>query len=218
MDRCLLRGVRDRADETGIGGLSDRDVLALALGCTTSADRALALAGGTLTGLRGRRAGEYTEAGLSAAQADRLLACAEIGRRMTLPAPDAPLAGGSADVAARCADVAGDPEEVFVALKLDARNRIRGRWIVARGWESGVNLTPRQVFTLLLKENASRVVFVHNHPSGDPTASPEDVRFTRQLIEGARTLGIKVLDHVIVAPSRHCSMRTDRGGELEFGG
>ena len=89
--------------------------------------------------------------------------------------------------------IAFEPVEVFVAISVDSRNRGLGEWEVARGWESGVNLTPRQVFTLLVKEGTSRVVLAHNHPSGDPTPIPEDVRFTARLLEAARTLDIKVL-------------------------
>jgi len=104
-----------------------------------------------------------------------------------------------------------------VAISVNARNRVVGEWTVARGWESGVNLTPRQVMTLLVKESTGRVVFVHNHPSGDPTPSPEDVRFTQRLLEAARTLDIRVLDHVIVASGGFASIREQARGEVEFG-
>jgi len=100
---------------------------------------------------------------------------------------------------------------------VNSRNRVLGEWVVARGWESGVNLTPRQVFTLLVKESASRVVLVHNHPSGDPTPSAEDIRFTSQILEAARTLSIRVLDHVIVAADGAVSLRETSGDRLAFG-
>ena len=122
----------------------------------------------------------------------------------------------AADVAQRMARIAAEPIEVFVAVAVNVRNRVVGEWVIARGWESGVNLTPRQVMTLLVKEGVGRVVFVHNHPSGDPTPSPEDVRFTQRLIDAAKTLDIRVLDHVVVAMGGFASLR-ERGGGLEFG-
>ncbi|MBM4398410.1 MAG: DNA repair protein RadC, partial [Deltaproteobacteria bacterium] len=82
---------------------------------------------------------------------------------------------------------------------------------------SGVNLTTRQVYSLLVKESVSRVIYVHNHPSGDPNPSPEDVRFTRKLIEAAKLLDIRVLDHVIVAADGFVSMRETVRAEVDFG-
>lgn len=73
-------------------------------------------------------------------------------------------------------------------------------------------MAPRQVMTLLVKECVGRVIFVHNHPSGDPTPSPEDVRFTQQLIDAAKTLDIRVLDHVVVAATGFASIRETLGG------
>ena len=67
-----------------------------------------------------------------------------------------------------------------------------------------------------MKEGASRVLLAHNHPSGDPTPSPEDVRFTQRLVEAARTLDIRVLDHVIVASGGFASIR-EQVREMEFG-
>ena len=134
-----------------------------------------------------------------------------------MPPTDCDVIQTSADVARRCARLASEPDEVFVAVAVNSRNRVLGEWVVARGWESGVNLTPRQVFTLLVKESASRVVLVHNHPSGDPTPSAEDIRFTSQILEAARTLSIRVLDHVIVAADGAVSLRETSGDRLAFG-
>jgi len=71
--------------------------------------------------------------------------------------------------------------------------------------------------TLLVKEGAGRAIMVHNHPSGDPAPSPEDVRFTQRLVEAARTLDIRVLDLVIVASGGFASIREHARGEVEFG-
>lgn len=172
-----------------------------------------------LEGLQSRTLNELAAMpGMSRSRAVRLLAAMEVGKRALVPQITVgPLSDG-ASVARHCAGYSAEPNELFIALVVNARNRIVGEYIIARGWESGVNLTERQVYTRLLKEGAGRVIFVHNHPSGDPTPSPEDVRFTRKLIDGARLLGLKVLDHVIVASGGHASMRQNAGrDDLCFG-
>lgn len=120
----------------------------------------------------------------------------------------------AADVAVRMARLKSEVVEVFVAIGVNARNRVVGKWVIAPGWESGVNLTPRQVMTLLVKECVGRVIFVHNHPSGDPTPSPEDVRFTQRLSDAAKTLDSRVLDHVVVSATGHASLREPAAGAV----
>jgi DNA repair protein RadC len=154
--------------------------------------------------------------GIGPQRAQRLMAAIELGRRAAVAMePGRPLMSAG-DVADRLARLKSEPVEQFVAISVNARNRVLGEWTVATGWESGVNLTPRQVFVLLMKEGASRVLLAHNHPSGDPTPSPEDVRFTQRLVEAARTLDIRVLDHVIVASGGFASIR-EQVREMEFG-
>jgi len=208
----------------GVAALSDTDLLTLLVSPgtrTLPGDRvARHLLGdcGSLRRLADRRPGELAALpGVGIAKACRVLAALELGRRTLAPQDDGPPLLRAADVAARCARLAHEPAEAFVAIAVNARNRVTGQWVVARGWESGVNLTPRQVFTLLVKESAHRVVFVHNHPSGDPAPSTEDVRFTARLLEASRCLDIRVLDHVIVSPGGFASLRDQAGCDLEFG-
>lgn len=212
--------VRERMAAFGAGVLTDAEVVALILGPAADPElgRRVLDAVGTPHGLLTRRLRELSGIkGVGTRRAQRLMAALELGRRAAqVFDPGKPLST-AADVAERLARLKSEPVEVFIAIAVNARNRVVGEWDVARGWESGVNLTPRQVFTLLAKESSSRVVFVHNHPSGDPTPSPEDVRFTQRLIDAARTLDIRVLDHVIVASGGYASIRETARGEMEFG-
>lgn len=218
------QGPRERLAGEGTGTMSDRDLLTLVLSPGTSRLPGDALAAkvlshwGSIRRLAGRRPAELQALpGLGHAKACRLLAALELGRRSLDPdAEPGPLLG-AADVHARFRAMARDLNESFVAVSVNSRNRVRDWWVVARGWESGVNLAPRQVFQLLMKEGAGRVIFVHNHPSGDPTPSPTDVRFTARLLAAARTLDIQVLDHVIVATGGFASLRDTPGTGLEFG-
>ena len=72
---------------------------------------------------------------------------------------------------------------------------------------SSANVSPRDVFRLALQDHAASVIVFHNHPSGDPSPSPQDLAFTRQLIDGGRTLSVEVLDHLVVASSGFVSFK-----------
>ncbi len=209
-----MNKIRERMAAFGAGVLSDVEVVALLLGPSTDPElgrRVLAVVG-TPHGLLTRRLRELSGIpGVGTRRAQRLMAALELGRRAAVALDPGKALMTATDVADRMARLKTEPVEVFVAIGVNARNRVIGEWEVARGWESGVNLTPRQVFTLLVKEGVSRTLLVHNHPSGDPTPSPEDVRFTQRLIDAARTLDIKVLDHVIVAAGGHASVRRRLG-------
>jgi DNA repair protein RadC len=91
-----------------------------------------------------------------------------------------------------------DDREHFWAIFLNAQNGYTGHHLVSTGSLSASIVHPREVLGPALREGAAHLILVHNHPSGDPTPSKEDVSLTRQLVEGARLLGIRLHDHVIV--------------------
>lgn len=218
-----MNDLKERMLAFGAGCMSDAELLALVIGGSAGASaestaRSLLEQIGTPRGLASRRVAELARVpGMNPSRAHRLLAAIELGARAQVAVDAGQPLMTAGDVAARCHRMKSETVEQFVAISVNARNRVLGDWVVARGWESGVNLTPRQVFTLLAKESASRVIFVHNHPSGDPGPSPEDVRFTARLLDAARTLDIRVLDHVIVAAAGHSSIREHAHRELQFG-
>jgi len=88
--------------------------------------------------------------------------------------------------------------EAFVVLTLDSKNNLRSADIVTMGLIDASLVHPREVFRLAVIKNASGVVLMHNHPSGDPTPSADDIRITKQMVEAGRILDIKVLDHIII--------------------
>lgn len=139
--------------------------------------------------------------GLGPAKAASLKAALELGRRLL--AGD----GGPRRKLASSRDVAEHftprlfnlPREVFVAVLLNARNEMIREITVAVGCLTGSLVHPREVFQPAVRDSAAAVILVHNHPSGDPTPSPEDAQLTERLVEAGRILGIRVLDHVVVA-------------------
>lgn len=100
--------------------------------------------------------------------------------------------------------------EVFVTLMLDAKNRIIREQQVSEGSLTSSIVHPREVFSLILRESAAAVIFVHNHPSGDPNPSQEDLEITRRLKEAGDLMGVRVLDHVIIGAGDYVSF-ADRG-------
>lgn len=115
---------------------------------------------------------------------------------------------GPARLAAAARALIGDEDrECFVVLHLTHKNAIVSAEIIGRGTLCATLVHPREVFKGAILANAGAIALAHNHPSGDPTPSPEDRELTRNLIEAGNILGIQVVDHVVIAESRHCSLR-----------
>lgn len=228
-------GPRERAVEVGIEGLGDAELVAIVLGtgCAglpvgTLAAEVLEELGG-VGGLARAGLGQLGERpGLGPAKGARLAAAVELGRRAVFAAsldasprvPDRAAVEGWAK--ARLATL--DHEELWV-LALDGRHGLRAARRVASGGIHGLHVGARDVLRMALREAASAFVLVHNHPSGDPAPSDEDVAFTQAIAEAANLVGTPLLDHVVVARRRSSSMLemgllgpTGRRGRLLPGG
>jgi len=101
-------------------------------------------------------------------------------------------------------------KEVFLALLLDSKNRLIREVQISEGSLSASIVHPREVFAPVLKESAAAVLFVHNHPSGDPTPSREDIEITERLKQVGDLMGVRVLDHIIIGNGEYVSL-ADRG-------
>ena len=100
--------------------------------------------------------------------------------------------------AALCADIAALAQESFVVIDLNARNNVIDKRLISIGVLDASLVAPREVFRGAITGMAKAVILAHNHPSGDPAPSAEDIRITRQLIEAGKIVDIHVLDHVII--------------------
>ncbi len=200
-------GPRERLRAVGVEGLSDAELLALLLGTGGRAEPVEVLAARLLHELGGLsalpRLGPDSLAewpGLGPIKAGRVAAAVELGRRVVAR----PLDRGSRIGSSRDIDAALRPRlahadvEHFIAIALDAKNRPIRQLLIARGGLSACPVAPSDVFRALLREAAAGVVFVHNHPSGEPSPSAEDVALTDRLRRAGELLGVGVLDHVII--------------------
>jgi len=219
MDLPISERPRERLAQVGEGALSNVELLAIVLRTGVRGTSALDLAGHLLSsysGLPGLARASYAELlavhGLGAAKTAQLKAALELGRRMLVISPeDRYTVRSPADVAQLLmAEMAHLEQEHFRVLYLDTRNRLLGDETVYVGSLNASHIRVGEVFRSAVKRNCAAMIVVHNHPSGDPTPSPEDVQVTRQLIAAGNLLDIEVLDHLVIGQQRFVSLR-ERG-------
>lgn len=152
------------------------------------------------------------EGGLSLRQAATIIAARELGRRLyAAPSARRPTVRTPADVAALVGpDMRYLDREHFRVVLLSTRHDVLAVEEVAVGGLNSAVIHPREVFKAAIRWSAAAVILVHNHPSGDPEPSTDDLRITARLAEAGRVVGIEVLDHVVVGDGRCVSLR-ERG-------
>ncbi len=146
-------------------------------------------------------------AGVGPAKAAQLMAAVELGRRtMAEPLSTGMRVTSSGDLFKHFHPTLRDlKREIFKVVLLDAKNAMLKEVTVSEGSLTLSIVHPREVFSLAVREAAAGVIFLHNHPSGDPTPSPEDRQLTDRLVAAGHLLGIRVLDHVIIGDGRYVS-------------
>jgi len=204
---------REKLRKHGAEALSDAELIALLLGSGTRGKNAIQLGRELL------RPGLHTLAvssadamsrvcGVGPAKATRIAAAFELARRLA-----AAEAGDGAryeePVVARSliSRYAHEPQEHLGAVLLDSRHRIARQCEVYVGTASRALVSTRDIIRLALEANASGVVLFHNHPSGDPSPSAEDLAFTRRVQQSLSLVDVELTDHLVLGSQRYCSMR-----------
>lgn len=150
--------------------------------------------------------------GLTRGQTARLLLLRELSCRWQLPSDaSAPPVTTPREALLQFQELRSSLKERFLVLYLNSRNQPLACETVAVGGLNSAALQPREVFAPALERAAAAVILAHNHPSGDPTPSPEDLAVTRRLQEAGRLLGVEVLDHLVICEDRFRSIR-EAGG------
>jgi DNA repair protein RadC len=210
---------RERLFALGEGALSDAELLGIVIGAgrrgATAVDlgRALLARYGGLRGLAGAAARDIKGlGGIGPARAARLRACAEVARRVAAaPLEERVRIETPEQVFRHFGPLLRDGKrERFYLVLLDRKNRVLRSVQIVEGGLAEAVVHPREAFAPALREGAAAVIAVHNHPSGDPSPSEEDVRLTARLEACGELLGIPVLDHVIVGGDSYVSLR-ERG-------
>lgn len=207
---------REKLLRNGPTALGDNELVALVLGIGTRGADVLGVANdllrrrGGVHGLARSSADDLSQVvGIGRARAAQLVAAVELGRRVAARGPSARVQLRSPhDAAAYLLPTFGARAvEQFGIVLLDSKHRVLRTTVVASGTLNSTIVQPRDVFREAMLGAAAAIVVFHNHPSGDPSPSPDDVELTRRLRAAGVLMGIEVVDHIVLGDARYCSLK-----------
>lgn len=210
---------RERLASLGATVLSDAELLAILLRTGYKGVNVIELSAdlleqcGRLPGLARMPLSELAQIkGIGAAKAAELQACFELGRRVAAAAPEEkPQIKSPHDAALLLSDMARLEQEEMATLFLDTKNRVLGRCRVYQGSVHTTVVRISELFREAVRRNATGLILAHNHPSGDPTPSPEDAAITREIVKAGALLDIDVLDHLVIGAQGKFVSLKERG-------
>ncbi len=214
---------RERLSKYGPGALSNAELLAILLRVGLEGENVIQLSQRLLAdfgGLRGLHQATFDDVcrkrGIGPAKAAQILAAIEMGRRIRLETVEEKAAIHSPGDAAALVEyeMSAFPQEHLWVIILDTRNRLIHIERLYQGSLNSSTVRVGEVFRSAIQKNGASVIVVHNHPSGDPAPSPEDINLTRSLVQAGKLLDIEVLDHLVIGRGRFISLK-ERG--LGFG-
>ena len=222
MIRDLPQGERprERLKEHGAKHLSNTELIAILLRTGMQGENVLSLSSRVLAqldGLAGLGRSSFAELcsqrGLSEAKACQLLAALELGRRLVSLSPeDRVVINSPQDVAnLLMAEMAPLEQEHLKALLLNTKNELLGVQEIYVGNVNSSVVRPAEVFRPAVRDNATSMIVVHNHPSGDPTPSPEDVSITKALVDAGELMGVELLDHLVIGSGNRFVSLNEKG-------
>jgi DNA repair protein RadC len=207
---------RERLMHYGAQAVSSAELLAIIIRTGSGGESVLRLAERLLAafdGLTGVARASLTELqqvkGIGPAKAVEIKAALELGRRLLATAPEErPVVSSPADAAnLLMSEMSLLEKEHLRVILLDTRNRVISTPTVYIGSLNTSVIRIAELFRPAIKQNAAAIIVAHNHPSGDPSPSPEDVRVTREIVKAGKLLSIELLDHVIIGRNRFVSLK-----------
>jgi DNA repair protein RadC len=146
--------------------------------------------------------------GVGRVKAALLVAAFELARRgLRLGLGVQPIISCPADAVPLLTEIRDQRKEHFLCLYLNARNQVTHKEVISIGSLSASIVHPREVFQVAIAQTSASIILAHNHPSGDPSPSREDIDLTQRLVEAGRIMGIDILDHIILCDSEFLSLK-----------
>ncbi|MFI8685580.1 DNA repair protein RadC [Rossellomorea sp. NPDC077527] len=207
---------RERMIQSGAASLSNQELLAILLRTGTKSESVLQLSNRLLTHfdglnlLKDASLEEITKTkGIGLAKAVQIMAAVEFGRRISNLAFDDRYSIRSPEDGANYVmnDMRFLAQEHFVCLYLNTKNQVLHKQTIFIGSLNASIVHPREVFKEAFRRSAASIICIHNHPSGDPTPSREDIEVTKRLVECGRIIGIDILDHLIIGEKKFISLK-----------
>ncbi len=207
---------RERMQQYGASALSNAELLAILLRVGSKGESAIRLAErllshfGGLTGIAKARLPQFSELpGVGLAKACQIKAAFELGKRLAASTDDGrPVVSCAEDAVALVReDLRYRDQECMAAILLDVRNQVIRTAVITRGTLTASPAHPREIFREAITHAAHSIILVHNHPSGDPTPSPQDLNLTTRLVQAGEVNGIPVRDHIIIGGGKYVSLK-----------
>jgi len=214
---------RERLERLGPQVLSNAELIAILLRVGVPGENAVQVGQRLLQhfgGLAGIHRATFDEVcaqhGIAKAKASQIKAAIELGRRLAVESPEERPAVHSPEDAAALVqyEMSALEQEELRVLLLDTRNRVMGVVTIYRGSLNSSQVRVGELFRPAIRRNAAAIIVVHNHPSGDPSPSPDDIALTRVIVQAGQLLDMEVLDHLVIGQGRFISLK-ERG--LGFG-
>ena len=205
---------REKLVAKGAENLKDSELLAILLRTGKTGKNVIEIASQILTKHSKKRLLQMTYqdlikiGGIDSAKAATLLAAFELSKRaLEVNDTNLPTINNAKDAVAQLADLRDLKKEHFVALYINARNKLIHRDLVSVGTLNANLVHPREVFEPAIARSSVQVIVAHNHPSGDPEPSEDDLVITKKLVDGGKLLGIEVIDHIIITKTGYLSFK-----------